>query len=679
VGVTEREENGLAASPGRERSAYRLPEIEYMRALAVALVIVHHLGFVPGGFIGVDIFFVISGFVISQALDESRHVGVVSRLKHFYYRRIIRIIPPLLVVTLVSLLFGWLLFFDADLARVQRSVAAQAIFLQNAFFIDTYEDYFRILPSTKVTLHTWSLAVEEQFYVFFPLFFMAVAAVAAGRRWGFAVGLLGTTAALLYFAIVDDAGMRAGTSVMLRPFIANAIDVSGMRFYALPFRAWELLLGCCVFLVTGSAPAASSPSRRARTRAAYVAVLFLLAGAAFRAFLVESWPNVETVGVCVLAAVGLAFAAALRGAPERPSLAGRCVAYLGNTSYSSYLWHWPLLGYFSYTNHDFGRIASDYLLYFGVLALLVALTYHTIEKFRFRITPAYSVVLLLAFVGGLSWLARIERDPPGPGPRQTVFATAPVDVSSCQHYAVKDVKRPFVVLFGESHAQMIRTMFTEVAARYGLDVVCLDGSRARLSSQREIAEAELKEARDSQYYAGTFMAMRWNAYAVPPPSYSIDAGDDRFLAWEGRRPKDPAEALLFFNRNIEALMSIVARPDRPGQVAVLLQVPEMSFEPPVETLVDLYGLRLRPLGWKPLELYRAENAAVRKVFSRIPGVGLVDPEPILCGSTDCPYREGWNVLYKDYNHVSVYGARKAAPLLDAWLGTLRLPSVVSTE
>ena len=115
--------NGMGT---RERPAYRLPEIEYMRALAVSLVIAHHLGVLPGGFIGVDIFFVISGFVISQALDASRHLGLLARLKHFYYRRIIRIVPPLFVVSLVSLLFAWLLFFDAELGRVQGSLAAQA-------------------------------------------------------------------------------------------------------------------------------------------------------------------------------------------------------------------------------------------------------------------------------------------------------------------------------------------------------------------------------------------------------------------------------------------------------------------------------------------------------------------------------------------------------------------------
>ena len=289
-------------------------------------------------------------------------------------------------MTLASLLFGWLLFLDSDLARVQRSVAAQAIFLQNAFFIDNYEDYFRVLPSTQVTLHTWSLAVEEQFYIVFPLFFMAVAGVAAGRRWLSAVLLLATTAALTYFAIVDDAGMRAGTTAMLRPFIAN-INPSGLRFYALPFRAWELLLGGCVFLVASRAPAAQSASSRALIRAVYIAVLLLLGAAASRAFDEELWPNVEAIGVCLVAAAGLALAAALRGAPRRPTIAGRCFAYLGNTSYSTYLWHFPLLGYFTYTNWDFGRAASDYLLYFGVLALLVAATYHAIEKPRFRITP----------------------------------------------------------------------------------------------------------------------------------------------------------------------------------------------------------------------------------------------------------------------------------------------------
>ena len=154
------------------RGAYRLPEIEYMRAVAVVAVILHHLDLIAGGFIGVDIFFVISGFVISQALYESDRSSIASCLKQFYYRRIIRIIPPLLIVTVASVVFGWLLFFDDDLTRLQRSVLHQSAFLQNVYFVESIRDYFRGIPSTQLTLHTWSLGGEEQFYLLFPVCFV---------------------------------------------------------------------------------------------------------------------------------------------------------------------------------------------------------------------------------------------------------------------------------------------------------------------------------------------------------------------------------------------------------------------------------------------------------------------------------------------------------------------------
>ena len=133
--------------------ARRVPEIQYLRAIAVVAVILHHLGLAASGFIGVDIFFVISGFVISQALYHSDRTSLLASLRHFYYRRIIRILPPLMVVTLASLLLGWWLFFDQDLKPLQEAVASQALFLQNVHFVGAVTDYFRAIASTQLTLH----------------------------------------------------------------------------------------------------------------------------------------------------------------------------------------------------------------------------------------------------------------------------------------------------------------------------------------------------------------------------------------------------------------------------------------------------------------------------------------------------------------------------------------------
>jgi len=648
-----------------------------MRAVAVLAVILHHLHAAPGGFVGVDIFFVISGFVISQTLHDSDRTSLGASLLQFYYRRIIRIIPPLLIVTVACVVLGWLLFFDSDLTRLQQDVSHQALFLQNVYFVKTVADYFEGVSSIQLTLHTWSLAVEEQFYLLFPLFYLVLLRLTATASRLLTAAVIAFAALTAYVAVVDPAPIERLTLPLLRLALGD-VDASAARFYVIPFRAWEFLLGCSAFTLKrqwGPRLASLVPvSGHVYGGLIFFTSLSLLCGAAFMDLAVGSWPNWQTIVLCLLAFCCLLASDSQRPLDPRPNVVSRVFAYLGNTSYSAYLWHWPVLGYLTYTNVDFGAAPTDYLVFALLLTACVVATYHTVEVHRFSITPALSVVVLVAFVAAMGYLGIVKRDVTRfSAAKQTILSTARYDVSPCE-YDLRQMHRRFVVLFGDSHAQMVRSEFRRVANRHGFDVLCVDGSRAKLSIALESTSAELAPVVSSSEYAGSLLVMRWNMYALGFPDYEVEESGDRFLSWHGQRPQNKDQALQFFTSNLRELVQAMNRPGGRRSLGVLLQVPNMPFFAHKESLVDYHGLRFRTLRVKSTHDHIRETAPIRRVFSDLkastPEIDILDPTPLLCDEDTCAYRDGWNVRYRDDDHLSVYGEQKLEPLFDRWMSSL---------
>ncbi|MDQ2065524.1 acyltransferase [Xinfangfangia sp. CPCC 101601] len=198
-------------------------EIDGLRCLAVMAVVLAHAGWagLPGGFLGVDIFFVISGFLITQVLSAERAEGRVS-LKQFYARRMRRLMPALVVMLTVSLVLGCLVLIPSELRELGVSGAATLLFLSNFYFMDA-TDYFAATTLNLPLIHTWSLGIEEQFYLVFPLLFLIP--MKAALRWGLIVIL-------------------ALASLALANYGAD-IKPSSNYFFS-PSRAWELLAGAAI-------------------------------------------------------------------------------------------------------------------------------------------------------------------------------------------------------------------------------------------------------------------------------------------------------------------------------------------------------------------------------------------------------------------------------------------------
>ncbi len=355
------------------RLSYR-PDIDGLRAIAVAIVVAFHAG-VPGftgGFVGVDVFFVISGFLITGLLvDELRETGSIS-LSRFYARRVRRLLPALALVLASTLLLGsvLLLAVAGEQQDLAKSALAAALSGSNVFFW-LGSNYFSEQADLMPLLHTWSLSVEEQYYLVWPTLLIALMLVAR-KRWGVFTRLL-LTALLLVGITTFAAGVRMTDS-----------DPPG-AFFLMPMRAWEFALGGALVL---AAPTIARWPTFVRTllfvigiALIAVATVTLDSSVAYPGTAVL-WPTLGTVAL-IAAGCGPGFA------PVQGWLSSRGMVAIGQLSYSWYLWHWPLLALAranALGERDLTRDGTIALLSLG----LAWLTYHFVEHpIRTRQYPGF--------------------------------------------------------------------------------------------------------------------------------------------------------------------------------------------------------------------------------------------------------------------------------------------------
>lgn len=304
-------------------------DIEGLRAIAVCLVLLYHAaGVVPGGFIGVDVFFVISGYLITDLLlrDHATHGRI--RWTRFYARRVRRLLPAsfavLIFVSLVVVGVG------PSLQRVAfgGDIAAASTFVVNWRFADRAIDYLAQDIDPSPVLHFWSLSVEEQYYVIWPLMLILAAVVARRMGWSFA-----------RISTVAIAAIAAGSFAW--SMLATAHDASS-SFFVTPTRVWELAVGA---LIAMTAATWLKLGVRARTVIGALS-LVTIAAAAFSLSEGSAWPG-YLAAIPVVGAAGVIVAGVRPGGMASPFsvklLSLRPLVWIGGISYSLYLWHWPML------------------------------------------------------------------------------------------------------------------------------------------------------------------------------------------------------------------------------------------------------------------------------------------------------------------------------------------------
>ena len=308
--------------PIHSRLVHR-PEIDGLRGIAVlAVMLFHaHTPYISGGFIGVDIFFVISGYLITRILGDQIESGDLS-LARFYERRARRLLPALFVMSAISAIIAWIVLSPPALAEFGGHLIGSSLYVANVIYW-IQSGYFATKSEHLPLIHTWSLAIEEQYYILFPLFLVLIS---KAGRWGIVAALTTIT----------------GVSLFLAHWYSQTTIHLDAAFFLLPTRAWELLAGS---LLTQFECNLTSGNRRVRWRSEVLAALGLgLCLVSFLVFDAETQhPSIYTVPPVIGACLIIAF-----GTPQ--SVVGRILAIrpvvaLGLISYSVYLYHQPILAF----------------------------------------------------------------------------------------------------------------------------------------------------------------------------------------------------------------------------------------------------------------------------------------------------------------------------------------------
>lgn len=294
-------------------------DINGLRAYAVATVVLFHFGIFgfSGGFVGVDIFFVISGFLMTSITMKGIEQNKLSVLK-FYMSRAVRIIPALYVLCIVLLIIGWFILLPIDYKALSKHIFSSINFVSNIVYY-TESGYFNTVSHNKPLLHTWSLSVEWQFYIIFPLLLLILKKINQSKKFFVACFMVGTLISFALSVLITNKDASAG-------------------FFMLPTRAWEMLSGGLVFFASQH----SIKSKAIKNSLELVGFILIV----LSIYLFSSstlWPSYNAI-VPVFGAALVLLANNQNSLFTKPAI----FQFFGNTSYSIYLWHWPIVFFLFY-------------------------------------------------------------------------------------------------------------------------------------------------------------------------------------------------------------------------------------------------------------------------------------------------------------------------------------------
>jgi peptidoglycan/LPS O-acetylase OafA/YrhL len=664
-------------------AAYR-PDIDGLRAIAILGVVGFHVGLpgFQGGFFGVDVFFVISGFLITtQLLVELHRRGSLDVLA-FFARRARRLLPAFFLVVATTLLLGglFLLPINNEQTRLANSAVTAALYVSNFYFAGIESGYFDAPSSTYPLLHTWSLAVEEQFYLVWPLMLVCVAWAAV--RWQLSLNwlILGILAIVVLASSSFAWWAESGTEFSKR-----------VAFYALPSRAWELGIGA---ILAVALPALHQSKPRAGAFLAGAGLIAIVAG------MVASDGGMTFPSTEVLLPT-LGTAAIISGGWLAPRsfttqvLAFRPLVIIGLISYSWYLWHWPLLAIARAHALQTQDILRDSVVAIAALGL-AGLTYVFLENpirsrkvlgdwsnLRFLATGAVASTLIIATASAMEAnaerqaksqrYAQLEEVAKDQSPRQCHHSISKfnglVARSACT--TVSQSSNRHLVVWGDSHANHAIGLFEteDVYERLAvlprsmdscpplLDVVVSVRNRPRDTCTRFNREvlAEIDQLRQEGRLAGVVLSARWSSYVGTPLS-----GEKHPFLWrDGGALKDEEAATVLSTGLRSTLRTLIARGIR---VLIVAPMPEQRFEVPA-------CLARRSVGFCSVSRALAEDRrkmalqALQTSIAGLVGIHMWDPLPILCNEHFCLVEQEGVVMYVDDDHLTVTGARRLGSYL----------------
>jgi peptidoglycan/LPS O-acetylase OafA/YrhL len=444
---TELADSQVAATASRRSAAEYRPAIDGLRAVAVLAVFIFHLhrAWLRGGFVGVDIFFVISGYLITLILLREYQNETFSLAK-FYQRRIARLFPAFYTVAIASLVGAYFIYSPQDLASCGANLAAAVLSVVNLKLLKQ-GNYFTLSPDAQPFLHCWSLAVEEQFYMLFPLTLLIIWRKA--RRH--------TNLALMALC---------GISFLACVLVTRRMPT--YAFFLLPTRAWELLAGAILANRSRNPEAAPDP----RWNSMAVTGLVLIAASFFVVKEGDAFPG-YIAALPVLGAVFLIAPGRGSTGPAEKLLSWSPLVLIGRMSYSLYLWHWPifsLVDYKLYMSSAVTRIALKIVL----TALTTTLCFFVIENpARVYLNQPRTRKIAFAFLA----LGLLVFVPLGILIQRTNYIDAGVrDLANGGLQFNPSSTRGTLVLMGDSQGSMYGKITRELADQLGLKLIVLSAS-----------------------------------------------------------------------------------------------------------------------------------------------------------------------------------------------------------
>lgn len=667
--------------------AYR-PDIDGLRAVAILSVVIFHAfpTSLTGGFVGVDIFFVISGFLISSIIFKSMLRGDFS-FAEFYVHRIKRIFPALILVLSASFVFGWFALLPDEFAQLGKHMAASAGFVQN-FVLWKEAGYFDTASELKPLMHLWSLAIEEQFYLFYPLLI-----------WG-----------------AWRAGLNVLTMVALLGLLSFGLNVAGVgedavkTFFLPQTRFWELLAGAVLAYVQlfkraqftkGLTrwifhPAIIRQPQLSNQRKAVLNDLLSIVGllliVTIVCFLGKGnlfpgwWAFAPVLGSFLLIFAGP------HAWVNRNILANRLMVFVGLISYPLYLWHWPLLSFARIVESEQPSLVIR--LTAVVLSILLAwLTYRLIERpIRFGrkswVKPAALCVLMV--IVGFAGYNAFDRD--GLQFRQNsavqdraAFGWPYYDNENCQQAypsfarlegdlcAKAKPSKPSILLMGDSHSNHLYPGLAEATLESEDNVLNL--ARAGCLGFADVAEFEKGRTDVCEEYTKRLLLFAEENSSIKVvvmssrgPIYITGRGYKENI--EGRsialvsQPEIIDFRLVFRTAMRITIKRLLAKKK---EIIFVLDVPELGFDP------ALCVPSSRPMGSttrlkNPCAISRKDydernrdyRADVLSVLKEFPAVMLFDAAAQLCDDQYCWAMKDGKILYRNDNHLSIDGSRYLA-------------------
>lgn len=639
-----------------EQSRNYRPDIDGLRALAVLPVVLFHAG-VPGftgGFAGVDVFFVISGYLITGLLLQDLERGEFSLLD-FYVRRVRRILPALVAVVAATLVLGFFLLTPQQFAATGAAARAAMTISANLHFAGIRADYWNQSElAEQPLLHTWSLAVEEQFYLLLPALLWLGHAL--GRRI-----MSAAHAVRMQFACLALLGLASFA------WAQQLLDARpGDAFFLLLPRAWELLGGGLLAFAERRQPARDATGWR---NAVGVAGLALLS--ASYVLLDEKMPFPGTAALMPCAgALMIIYGGGRADGFVRRILSWRPLVLVGLISYSLYLWHWPVLVYLRSAGWH-GRLLPEVpiFLQLSLMLLLAWISWRFVEQ-PFRQRKGWSAYAngVRTLLGGsiaatLIWGVGAQASAIGEG-RSSVAQAIPavVDMLGTDLAATPGLRcegadetsriladgggcmvgatgaQPTFALVGDSHARM----FTEAVHELGkeLQVPILVMARSSCVPALDIAPPTRKECKDLTQASIDYL-LRSKVETVVLAGYWVDlAASDR-------------EASLLAAGLDKAVTELAGAGKR---VFLLKDVPELPSDgAAAQAALESIRLRGDPVFGPSIAEHLAIQKRASKIVDRIArdrGAHILDPASVLCSEKGCKIADGSRTMYRDRHHLT---------------------------